>query len=61
MFGGYTEAAWSNTASYEYDSSAYLFVLRRESTVPSVIHFGISSAGNVIYNDQYSPIFACDA
>ena len=50
VFGGYTGAAWSNTAGYVSDSSAYLFVLRRGSTVSSLIHFGVSSAYNAIYN-----------
>ena len=61
MFGGYTGAAWSNTCGYVYDSSAYLFVLRRGSTVSSVLHFGVSSAGYAIYNNpSYGPNFGWD-
>ena len=61
MFGGYTGAAWSNTAGYVSDSSAYLFVLRRGSTVSSVLHFGVSSPGYAIYNSpSYGPNFGWD-
>ena len=61
VFGGYTGAAWSNTVGYVTDSSAYLFVLRRGSTVSSVLHSDVSSAGYAIYNNpSYGPNFGWD-
>ena len=60
MFGGYTGAAWSNTAGYVSDSSAYLFVLRRGSTVSSLLHLHVTGATNAIYNNpSYGPTFGC--
>ncbi len=46
VFGGYTSVAWHSSGSYSYDSSAYLFSLRRDKST--------NSEKYLINNSQYA-------
>jgi hypothetical protein len=60
VFGGYTTAYWDTANVYRYDSSAFIFSLRRSGS-SHLITFGIRSTsyyGNAIYGGaSYGPTF----
>ena len=55
IFGGYTAAAWSSTASYATDSSAYLFRFRSNG-VSTLNKYGFVSSTNYQYAIYRHPL-----
>ena len=56
IFGGYTEADWSGSGEYKYDSKAFLFSLVNAYNTP--VKMNISNPSYAIYsNPSYGPTF----
>jgi hypothetical protein len=57
VFGGYTSAAWHSSGSYNYDSSAYLFSLRRDKSTNSEKYLINNSQYAIWGHISYGPTF----
>ena len=56
IFGGYTEADWSSSYSFKFDTNSYLFILINSNKAP--LRMNINKPGNAIATcPSYGPIF----